>query len=99
MPFPPDELAEAQRLGRLEAERLDLAWRELEARQREERLGRLAWTIEAEDAAFAGGGGSIATAMRLQRDVERLAAFHQAVTKSRAWRLIQALRRLVGRAW
>lgn len=96
--LPPDELAEVQRLGRLEAERLDLAWREAEARQREERLGRLAWSIEAEDAPFAGNGGS-ADVMRLQRDVERLAAFHQAVTRSKAWRLIQALRRLVGRAW
>ena len=35
----------------------------------------------------------------LRQDVERLAAFHQAVLHSRAWQLIQWARRPFGRAW
>jgi hypothetical protein len=35
----------------------------------------------------------------LQREVERLTFFYNAVQNSRAWRLTQRLRRLVGRAW
>lgn len=100
MPLASDELAEAQRLGRLEAERLDLGLREAEGREREERLARMVLTGEAEgpDLSFEDGGSS-ATIGRLRQDVERLAGFHQAVVSSRAWWLIQALRRLVGRAW
>jgi hypothetical protein len=36
---------------------------------------------------------------QLEREIERLAAFESAVLRSRAWRLIQALRRPFGRAW
>jgi hypothetical protein len=50
-----------------------------------------------------GGGRSwdngAAEVWRLRQDVERLAAFHQAVQRSRAWRLVQSLRRPLGRAW
>ncbi len=44
-------------------------------------------------------GASTAEVWRLRQDVERLSAFHQAVQRSRAWRLIQSLRRPFGRAW
>jgi hypothetical protein len=46
-----------------------------------------------------GWDGSAAEVWRLRQDVERLAAFHQAVQRSRAWRLVQSLRRPFGRAW
>jgi hypothetical protein len=38
-------------------------------------------------------------ALQLQREVERLSHFYDSVQRSRAWRLTQSLRRLVGRAW
>ena len=51
----------------------------------------------------AGGRGSLgagsAEVFRLRQDVERLAAFHQAVQRSRAWRVVQWVRRPFGRAW
>jgi hypothetical protein len=37
--------------------------------------------------------------LQLRREVERLSHFHDSVQQSRAWRLTQSLRRLVGRAW
>ena len=37
--------------------------------------------------------------LQLRREVERLSHFHDSVQRSRAWRLTQSLRRLVGRAW
>src|SRR5258708_7152916 len=42
---------------------------------------------------------SASTVFRLEQDVERLAAFHQAVLHSRGWRVLQWLRRPFGRAW
>jgi hypothetical protein len=97
-----DDLAAACRLGRLEGESFNTALRERERCEREERLTRLA---VGDEAAFQparelfsepwGGDGS----WRLQQDVDRLAAFHLAVLHSRAWRLVQVLRRLVGREW
>jgi hypothetical protein len=95
-----DELTDARSLGRLEAESLDRALREREGREREDRLARLA--MGAEPAWETGGGlaeESSGTMWRLQQEIERLTAFHRAVVGSKAWRLIQALRRLAGRAW
>jgi hypothetical protein len=95
-----DDFIPLRRLGRLEAESFDAALRERERREREERLTRLA----AGDAASADPVTDVfrenaGTARRRQQDLERLAAFHRAVVQSRAWRLIQMARRLVGRAW
>lgn len=90
---------EARRLGRLEAEAVDRALREEERRERETRLARLV-VIDDEDLEIAeGAAAGDAEAARLRRDVERLAAFHQAVVRSRSWRILQALRRPFGRAW
>lgn len=98
--LPTDEIDEARRLGRLEAERYDLTLREREGREREERLVRLA--VGAEDSWETAApllNDSSSTVWRLQQDNERLAEFHRAVVNSKAWRLIQALRRPFGRAW
>jgi hypothetical protein len=98
--FPSDELEEARRLGRLEAERFNLSLREREGREREERLVRLAFGADGScdtGASFADDGSS--TLWRLQQENERLAEFHRAVVTSKAWRLAQALRRPFGRAW
>jgi len=102
-----EALEQAAEIGRLRAERLDAELRAAEQREREIRLSRLAWEGSgAEPEAPAallreggGEGGSAAEVWRLRQDVERLAAFHQAVQRSRAWRLIQWVRRPLGRAW
>ena len=105
-----EDLRQAEELGRLKAERLDTALRTAERRERELRFASLVWEGNgAEPPALApesgtgnggrGWDGSTAELWRLRQDVERLAAFHQAVQRSRAWRLVQSLRRPFGRAW
>jgi len=97
MPATQDELALARQAGRLEAEVFDRRLREVEQREREERLGLLALETGEENLERAHPApGSI---QRLEQDVARLAAFHQAVLRSRAWRLVQWARRPLGRAW
>jgi hypothetical protein len=110
-----EDLLQAEQLGRLKAERLDADLRAAEQRERELCLARLVWEGaggELAAPALSGGGGgglggswgggegaSTSEVWRLRQDVERLAAFHQAVQRSRAWRLVQWLRRPLGRAW
>jgi hypothetical protein len=94
-----DALEEAQLLGRLEAESFDAALRERERHEREERLTRLVASGLDSDVDFDLFHEPTGATWRLRQDVARLSAFHQAVLHSRAWRLIQAARRLVGRAW
>lgn len=99
MPAIQDELALARQAGRLEAEAFDRALRDAEQREREERLGRLAWEAAGETLGDGLAAGAPEAVWRLQQDVARLAAFHQAVQRSRAWRLVQWARRPFGRAW
>jgi hypothetical protein len=90
----------AEHCGRLEAERFDLDLREMERREREDRLTRLA--SGGDDAVAVAGLGpreSSELFLRMQRDLEQLSAFHRAVVRSKAWKLIQAVRRPFGRAW
>ncbi|HZF10724.1 MAG TPA: hypothetical protein VFE33_18200 [Thermoanaerobaculia bacterium] len=97
-----DGLEQARQLGRLRAERLDLTLRAEEQREREIRLARFAWDPGSEEPALSGDEGDLpagAEVWRLRQEVERLAAFHQAVLHSRAWQLIQWARRPFGRAW
>jgi hypothetical protein len=95
MPATQDELALARQAGRLEAEAFDGALRQAEQREREELLGHLAWGAD-----VAGPPPAAAESVwRLQQDVARLSAFHQAVLGSRAWRVVQWARRPLGRAW
>jgi hypothetical protein len=98
--FRSDELAAACDLGRLEAERYDRKLREREGREREERLARLSFGADgAHDAAAPLPSGNSSTLWRLQQENSRLVEFHRAVVRSKAWRLVQALRRPFGRAW
>lgn len=95
-----NDLDEARRLGRLEAESLDLRLRELEAREREERLGHAAFGSDESVATGADPAkDSSWTVWRLQQENQRLAEFQRAVVNSKAWRVVQALRRPFGRAW
>jgi len=93
-----DDLATARNAGRLEAEAFDRALREAEAREREELLRRPAWRTDGKAEAFRETGTNYSVS-RLQQDVARLATFHQAVLRSRAWRVVQWARRPFGRAW
>jgi hypothetical protein len=94
-----DDLVDLRRLGQLEAESFDAALRERERCEREERLTRLAAGDETAGEPAALFGESSGPTWRLRQDYERLASFHHAVVRSKAWRAIQAARRLVGRAW
>ena len=94
-----DELEQARQLGRLKAERLDLTLRRKEERERERRFAHLAWGGEEPPAPQDDPRPAVAETWRLQQEVERLAAFHRAVLHSRAWRIVQLLRRPFGRAW
>ncbi len=84
--------------GRARAAAFDAALRQTEDSERIERLTRLAAGAE-EDPWPAGGESAPTEVARLQRQVEALAQFRTAVLSSRPWRVIQAVRRLFGRAW
>jgi hypothetical protein len=88
-----DSLAAARRLGELEAEVLNLQLRLKESLAREARL--VERTVEAEEVVE----NALATEHELRLQIGRYADFHRAVTHSGPWRLIQFLRRLVGREW
>jgi hypothetical protein len=109
-----EDSRQAEELGRLKAERLDALLRAEEQRERELRFAGLLWDGSGSESPLWGSGGegfresggadgfeeaSTAEVWRLRQDVERLSAFHQAVLRSRAWRLVQSLRRPFGRAW
>lgn len=96
-----DQTTETDRCGELEAKAFDSRLRELESRERADRLTRL--VAERPDlAAFPAqppGGADAAQVERLQREVALLADYHHAVARSKGWRLLQVLRRPFGRAW
>jgi hypothetical protein len=86
----PDALASARESGRAEALAADRRLRDEERRERRLRLAEL-------DAL----GFEVARPLSShERDeLQRLAGFVRAVQDSRGWQALQALRRLVGRAW
>jgi hypothetical protein len=94
------ELAQARRLGRLEAEAVDRRCREHEQREREARLAAVALGGGSGVAVLVErGGASPAELARLRSQVDSLGAFHASLLRSRSWRLLQALRRPFGRTW
>lgn len=95
--IPDTEIARARREGRRQAEEFDAALSAVERREREELLTRIAW--RAGDLLEPAGGASSSQLARLERQLEYFSSFHHAVLHSRGWRLLQTLRRLVGRAW
>ena len=96
-----DQTQEEERRGELEARAFDSRLRELESREREDRLTRL--VAERPDLssfpASPPGGADPGQMDRLQREVAMLAEYQLAVARSRGWRLLQVLRRPFGRAW
>jgi len=93
-------LTSERQLGYEQGEGFDRHLREREHAEREERLSRLAWGVgEAEDALDTAPLPPELSTLQLRNDFERFRSFHDAVQKSRAWRLAQRLRAVVGRAW
>jgi hypothetical protein len=86
-------LAQARTFGELEADVVHLRLRLKESLARELRL--VERTTKAEEALE----NALATEHELRLQVERYSGFHRAVERSRAWKMIQAVRRLFGRAW
>ena len=95
----PDQLESSRRLGQLEAEEFDARLREDEGRDWGRNFARFpSGTDDRPESAAVSDDGS-PEVLRLQREMEHLAAFHRAVLNSRAWRMIQAIRRVFGRDW
>lgn len=86
-------LPDARKFGENEAELLQLRLRLKESIAREARL--VERTVLAEENLEA----ALSTEHDLRQQVGRYAEFHRAVTQSSAWRVIQFLRRIVGREW
>lgn len=100
-PAPEGAVADAERFGRLEAEAFDSGLREIEQRERENLLGRSALASDQLGSAGQDDVPALTSteALRLRREIDRLADFHRTLLHSRSWRLLQALKSPFGRAW
>ena len=96
MPYQPDAIDVAERLGRMEAQSFDQALRDRERRELQERWSRIFPRPEASESAAAAPGS---LDLQTRHTLERMIDFHNAVVSSRTWKLLQALRRPFGRAW
>ena len=86
----------ASERGKADAQAVDRRLRQVERRERDERLTSLVLRHDAPAAVDLGASN----VERLERQVARLADYQRAVHDSAAWRLAQAARRLLGRkAW
>ncbi len=94
-----DAVSSARDAGKAQAAAFDAALRQVEDRERTERLTRLAAGVENDPWPEEPGESAPTEVARLQRQVEALSQFRSAVLASRPWRAIQAVRRLFGRAW
>ncbi len=96
-------LASERHQGYEQGEAFDRRLREREAADRAERLSRFVSGADEPGLDMAGappGHRRLAVGVHdLESEVERLLAFYHAVQNSRAWRLTQRLRGVVGRAW
>jgi len=88
----------AREQGRQEAEAFDLRLTDLERREREERLAKMAWKPHRPAASWDDEEASFKL-LQLQGRVEELGDYLRAIENSVAWRAIQGVRRLFGRAW
>jgi hypothetical protein len=93
-------LASERHLGYEQGEAFDRRLREREAADRAERLSRFVSGADEPGLDVAGGARRPPLGVHdLESEVERLLGFYHAVQNSRAWRLTQRLRGVVGRAW
>ncbi len=95
-----EPLALARRLGELEGAALAAGLASRERTERAERLSRIALGGDEADLLAAGSRELRPREYaELESRFRELAQFHDAVTRSRSWKLLQRLRGLVGRAW
>jgi hypothetical protein len=87
------ETETAARLGAAEAEAADLKLRLKESQEREKRLVERVFTAEEQF------DDALSTEHELRIQIQRYTQFNRDVQRSRPWRMIQFLRRLVGREW
>jgi hypothetical protein len=93
-------LAGERQLGFEQGEAFDRRLRERELAGRAERLSRMLWGADDPDLGLDPFPARAPLSdHEAQREIERLRAFYHAVQNSRAWRLTQRLRGMVGRAW
>lgn len=91
-----DALAAARLEGRRKAEAFNRRLTDQEEVARSERLVDLQ---KRDGAAAEPDRLGLVTLSRLESELKPLREFRHAVVNSRSWRLLQFLRRLVGRAW
>ncbi len=91
-------LNRARKLGSEQAEAFDLRLRSVEATEREERLAVAAWRPRMDKRAWSEEEDSLKV-VQLEAQVSELTGYVKAVDESLPWRLIQNIRRLLGRAW
>ncbi len=96
----PDSLALARRLGALEGAAFDAALAARERAERGERLSRIALGGDEADLPVAAAGTPPRRDLaELESRLRDLSHFHDAVTRSQSWRMLQRFRGLFGRAW
>ena len=96
-------VASERQLGFEQGEAFDRRLREQELAEREERLDGSDWALDDWDAPDLEPGLLVGrpplALLQLQDENKHLRFFYHAVQNSRAWRLTQRLRAMVGRAW
>ena len=96
----PKTLAEARRMGELEGAAFDAALAARDRLERSERLSRIALgRAEADLPVAASGAEPRRDLAELEARLRDLTHFHDTVTHSLSWKVLQRLRGFVGRAW
>ncbi|MEO8198396.1 MAG: hypothetical protein ABI689_16915 [Thermoanaerobaculia bacterium] len=95
-----ESLALARRLGELEGAAFDAALAARERAERGERLSRIALGGDEADLPVAVAGMSSRRELaELESRLRDLSHFHDAVSRSQSWKMLQRLRGFFGRAW
>lgn len=94
-----EELAMARRLGELEGAAFEAALAAKERALRSDRLSQIALCSDAADAPLPANVSVPRHLAETESRIRELAQFHQAVTGSKSWKILQRLRGIVGRAW
>lgn len=94
-----EPLALARRMGELEGAAFDADLAARERAERSERLSRIALAADEADLPAVLGAGLPRDSAELESRLRELSHFHDAVTRSRGWKLLQGVRGLFGRAW
>jgi hypothetical protein len=94
-----DLLRQVRRLGELEGAAFDAGLAARERAERGERLSRIALGGDEADLPVPAAGPPRRDLAELESRLRELSHFHDAVTRSLSWKVLQRLRGLFGRAW